>query len=35
MMRGLIGSDHNTFCILKTLYTILQNIIKHPNEPKY
>ena len=35
IMRIKLGSDRNMFCVLKTIYTILQNIIKNPNDPKY
>ncbi len=35
IMRVKLGSDKNMFFVLKTLYTILQNIIKNPNDPKY
>ena len=35
IMRVKLGSDRNMFFVLKTLYTILQNIIKNPNDPKY
>lgn len=34
-MRVKLGSDSNTFQVLKTLYKILQNIIENPFDPKY
>jgi len=35
IMRVKLGSDRDMFVVLKTLFTILQNIIKNPNDPKY
>lgn len=34
-MRIRLGSDDKMFFILKTLHTILNNILRHPEEIKY
>ena len=35
MLRINLKSDEKAFSVIRTLYTILQNILKSPTEPKF